>query len=409
MQRQAGMRTPVGMVLGALVASAVLLPVAAVAQEAPAARSIDRVCPPPDEVLARLDDGATDFPDVGATHGRTIVCAAQYGIVTGFADGTVRPDLPVTRGQLATLLSRWVRTAIGFRLPVPDDRAFTDTDGSVHADAITALAAVGIVGGREDGTYGPGEPLTRAQLAGTVAAAISFADVLAVDGPLPPDDSDVGFVDTEGNVFEAPIRALAGIGVVQGTGDGRYSPQATVTRGQLATFLMRSADYLDRQQRWRPTAEVAVMMVRLRAEEVVGDTPPEGPDGDEPTGDDTQDAQVGSATAVLTINAFNGTMAYALDVSGLDGPFGGTDGATLHLGVAGQQGPVVLPLVTGDALDAADAQVVTGVVLEADSAVRFADMLVAPSGFYLQIATEGRPAGAVRGQFALVTDGSSAG
>jgi hypothetical protein len=412
MRSPAGMQMPVALLVGALVASAVLVPVAAVAQDPPAARSIDRVCPPPDDVLTRED--AVDFPDVGTTHGQAIVCAAQYGIITGFADGTVRPDRPVTRGQLATLLARWVRTAIGFSLPVPGERAFSDTDGSTHADAIDALAAVGIVGGREDGTFGPGDPLTRAQLAATVAAAISFADVLAVDGPLPPDDSEVTFLDTVDSLFEAPIRALAGIGVVQGTGDGLYTPQATVTRGQLATFLMRSADYLDRQQRWRPTAEVVVVLVRLRADEVVGDTGPDGPGGDDPAEGETEDpdadaATPGSATAVLTINAFNGTMAYALDVSDLDGPFGGTDGATLHLGVAGQQGPVVLPLATGDALDDADADVLTGIVIEADSAVRFADMIVAPSELYLQIATSEQPAGAVRGQLAVVASAAGEG
>lgn len=413
MRLPAGTRTSVGLVVGALVASAVLVPMAAVAQDAPAARSIERVCPPPDEVLARLDVDATNFPDVGTTHGQAIVCAAQYGIITGFGDGTVRPDLPVTRGQLATLLARWVQTAIGFSLPVPDERAFTDTDGSTHADAIDALAAIGIVGGREDGTYGSGDPLTRAQLAGTMAAAISFADALAVDGPLPPDDSQVNFPDTVGSTFEAPISALAGIGVVQGTGDGLYTPQATVTRGQLATFLMRSADYLDRQQRWKPTAEVVVVLVRLRADEVVGDTRGDGPGGDDPAEGDTDEqdpdggvATPGPATAVLTINAFNGTMAYALDVSDLAGPFAGTDGATLHLGVAGQQGPVVLPLATGGALDDADAEVLTGIVFEADSAVRFADMIVAPSELYLQIATSDQPGGAVRGQLTVVASGS---
>lgn len=393
------------MTAGCLVVAIVAWPAVAAAQtapsapSAPSARTIDRVCPPPDEVLAATGQPAPDFPDVGTTHGEAIVCAAQYGIITGFDDGTVRPDLPVTRGQLATLLTRWVQTAIGFDLPMPDERAFTDTDGSVHADAIDALAAVGVVGGREDGTYGPGEPLTRAQLAGTVAGAISFADVLDVDGPLPPDDSEVSFLDTVDSLFEAPIRALAGIGVVQGTGDGLYRPQVTVTRGQLATFLMRSADYVDRQQRWKPTAEVVVVLVRLRADEVVEDATE-----DQATEDGT--ATPGSATAVLTINAFNGTMAYALDVSDLDGPFVGTDGATLHLGVAGQQGPVVLPLLTGDALDAADAEVVTGVVYEADSVVRFADVIAAPSQLYLQIATSEQPGGAVRGQLAVVTDGS---
>ncbi len=389
----------VALCVAATVVAAVAWPVAAVAQEAPSARGIDQVCPPPDDVLAALGDSLTDFPDVGETHGDAIVCAAQYEIVAGFADGTVRPGRSVTRGQLASLLTRWVQTAIGFSLPVPDERSFSDVGESTHADAIEALADVGILGGREDGTFGPGEPLTRGQLAATVAAAISFADVLATGGPLPPDDSEVIFTDTGDSVFDGQIRALAGIGVVQGTGGGAYSPDATVTRGQLATFLMRAADYLDRQQRWQPTADMVVMLVRLEADEVVADGTA---DADPPDEQATDPAPAGSATVVLTVNAFNGTIAYTIDIAELTGPFAGTDGATLHLGVAGESGPVVLQLASGAVLDAAEDRVATDVVRESASVVRFADMIVAPEELYVQIATEEAPAGAVRGQLRII-------
>ncbi len=376
------------------------LPMVALAQPATDARGIERVCPPPDDIV---DDDVPELPDAGETHGEAIECAAQYGVIAGFDDGTFRPGLPVTRGQVASLLTRWLQTAIGITLPVPDEPAFLDTEGTTHADAIHALADLGIVGGREDGTFGPGEPLTRGQLAQTVVRSISVADVLQIDGPLPPEDDEVEFSDVEDDtLFADAIRSLAGIGVVQGDPEGAYNPGDTVTRGQLATFLMRSADYLDRYQRWKPTAETQVVVVRLRADQVVVEADDEDPE----TGQDPSNA---SATAVLYIDAFNGTMEYILDLDGLDGPYGGADGATIHLGVAGETGPMVLQLADGDELDAAADEngVARGAVRESDSAVRFADLAALPHEAYLQIATEEHPQGAVRGQLAHVTTAGS--
>jgi hypothetical protein len=55
--------------------------------------------------------------------------------------------------------------------------------------------------------------------------------------PVAPPDA---FPDDAGSVHEASIDALAAAGVVQGTGAGRFEPNATVTRAQMATFLVRA-------------------------------------------------------------------------------------------------------------------------------------------------------------------------
>ena len=52
---------------------------------------------------------AAAFPDVapGAWYARAVAWASAQGIVQGYTDGTFRPDLPVTRAQLAVLFCRW--------------------------------------------------------------------------------------------------------------------------------------------------------------------------------------------------------------------------------------------------------------------------------------------------------------
>ena len=133
---------------------------------------------------ARLDDirrqglAQTSCPDqhgpslpvsdvAGTTHADSILAVIQAGIAAGFPDGTYRPGQPVTRGQMATFLTRT------FDLPAGDTN-FPDAEGTTHADAIAAVAAAGITGGFPDGTYRPGQPVTRGQMATFLARALEL-------------------------------------------------------------------------------------------------------------------------------------------------------------------------------------------------------------------------------------------
>ena len=84
---------------------------------------------------------------------------AEAGITTGYADGTFGPNDPVSRGQMATFLTR------ALHLPPGPEPAFADVARSAHADAIAAVAAAGIASGYTDGTFRPRAPVTRAQMA----------------------------------------------------------------------------------------------------------------------------------------------------------------------------------------------------------------------------------------------------
>jgi hypothetical protein len=372
-----------GVLAAVVLASVVALPASATEHTG---AGIAAVCPPPPDATIAVPPS---FPDRGVVHGAAIACAGAYGLVAGFPDGTFRPAVPVTRGQMATFVAGWLRAATGLALPTSDEVGFSDLEGSTHERAIRALATAGIIGGRVDGTFGPGEPLTRGQFARAMVNAISYADVFAVGGPLPPAADPAIFTDVVGTTFAAEIGALAGAGITRGNPDGTFLPNAQVTRGQLATFLMQGASYLDRHQRWRPTAVTVVQFASLSWRDV----PPTAASGTEPGG------QTGATgTAVLSVNAFNGTLAFTLDLSNVQGPYTGASGATLHLGGPGVIGPRVLTLAEATTLSAAAGGVVTGVVEEADSAIRFADLVRGAEQVYVVIATRDHPEGAVRGQ-----------
>lgn len=119
------------------------------------------------------------------------------------------------------------------------DVGFSDTGGRVHEHAVACVAWYGLALGLGDTTgdgqveYGPRLPVTRAQMA-------SFIARLAVEaGVALPDATGDAFGDDNGSVHEDAINQLASLGLVQGTGEGRYALQAPVTRDQMASFLVR--------------------------------------------------------------------------------------------------------------------------------------------------------------------------
>ena len=62
---------------------------------------------------------------------------------------------------------------------------------------------------------------------------------------LPPAPTPAGFTDTEGNTHQANIDALAAAGITLGcdTDPLRYCPDQPVTRAQMATFLHRALNH----------------------------------------------------------------------------------------------------------------------------------------------------------------------
>jgi hypothetical protein len=243
--------------LGAAVALTIgLLPGLAAAEQAQ---------PRDTSVVCDGHDGAAGSDIAGNTHEAAIRCVAGMGVAAGFEDGTYRPDRDVTRGQMATFVARFLLVAEA----VPDEvfplqgGSFTDTAGHAHEAGIELLAELGIIQGRADGSFGPGEAVNRGQMARFLSRAIDQAHSKEVDGSQPPAPTTTGFADARGNTFADDIEQLRELGIYLGDSSGRARPTAAVTRAQMASFLTRTASYLDELRRWRPTYEPIVHQVPL--------------------------------------------------------------------------------------------------------------------------------------------------
>jgi hypothetical protein len=104
------------------------------------------------------------FSDVPRNHPfyTHIETAVAHGLIGGYADGTFRPDVNVTRGQIAKIVVQ----ATGYPLKNPATPTFIDTppDHTFYQHIETA-SAHGIIGGYVGPTFRPDTPATRGQIA----------------------------------------------------------------------------------------------------------------------------------------------------------------------------------------------------------------------------------------------------
>jgi hypothetical protein len=110
---------------------------------------------------------------------------------------------------------------------------FSDVPASAwFRPAVDCAVARGLAQGMSSTVYAPGRVVTRGQMA-------SFVHRLVAKTGKAPTSAPDRFADDAGSPHEAAINALAEMGVIAGTGPGRFDPNAGVTRGQTSSLLAR--------------------------------------------------------------------------------------------------------------------------------------------------------------------------
>ncbi|MBS3941895.1 MAG: phosphodiester glycosidase family protein [Actinobacteria bacterium] len=209
----------------------------------PTSRTTAAACP-----SGRVPNGG--FDDIGGTtHAASIECLAWWGVTSGTEPGRFSPNGTVTRQQMASFLARFLDDIAdrgdGVALPGSANNPFTDVvTGTTHERAISRLAAAGVIGGTTATTYNPNGSVTRGQTASMLARALAYSRGAEI-----PAARDTFIDDNHIAAHEANIDRLAHQGVIGGTGGYNYTPDAPVTRGAMASLLMRGADLLVTEER----------------------------------------------------------------------------------------------------------------------------------------------------------------
>ena len=191
---------------------------------------------------SRLDDRYDEDEEIYVRMGTTTVWAGweetsvpsmlngddHYAYIQGYSDGTVRPNANITRAQVATIFFRLLDE------DVRDDNlttynTFPDVDEDYWANtAISTMASLGVINGRNSGLFDPDAYITRAEF----AAICARFDDSGVDGI-------TTFTDTVGHWAEDEISRAAALGWIQGYSDGTFRPNQYITRAQAVTMINR--------------------------------------------------------------------------------------------------------------------------------------------------------------------------
>ena len=117
---------------------------------------------------------------------------------------------------------------------------FSDKDEIVNKDAVSMLTILGVINGKEDGSFfDPAGNVTRAEMAKMIATVLNQgADV---DGLYV--GMNTGLTDVKGHWAESYINYCYSLGIIAGRGNGKFDPAATVTGNEAAKMLLVAAGY----------------------------------------------------------------------------------------------------------------------------------------------------------------------
>ena len=173
---------------------------------------------------------STSFTDVktNAYYADAVKWAVEKDITSGTGNNKFSPDGSCTRGQIVTFLWR----ADGSPTPKTTVNPFKDVKPSDYFyKAVLWAVENNITSGIGGGRFGPGEACTRGQAvtflwraekSPNASAASSFSDVKS------------------GSYYEKAVDWAVSKNVTSGTGNRKFSPDASCTRGQIVTFLYRA-------------------------------------------------------------------------------------------------------------------------------------------------------------------------
>lgn len=143
----------------------------------------------------------------------------------GYPGSKFMPEGQMTRAEVAQmfynlLLDKQVETTVAF-----EDVA----DNAWYADAIHALASMGILEGREGNKFDPDTPITRAEFA---TIAVRFASQKP--------EGEVFFQDVSKDAwYYSYVTQCAAFGWIEGYEDDTFRPDENIRRGEAATIVNR--------------------------------------------------------------------------------------------------------------------------------------------------------------------------
>jgi chondroitin AC lyase len=174
------------------------------------------------------------FTDIAGHWGEdSIISAAGKKLITGYPDGTFKPNSPVTRAEFTVMLVNALQLKES-----RSDLLFTDRAkiGTWAKRAVTKAVEAGIVGGYDDGSFRPEARITRAEMASMSARALE----LSLDEGGTTSFADDGVIP---EWAKGAVNVIHKLGIVSGRGDNKFVPNDTATRTEAVVMLLNMLEH----------------------------------------------------------------------------------------------------------------------------------------------------------------------
>jgi hypothetical protein len=182
----------------------------------------------------KAESDTTLFTDVPSnkSYASAVYQLAKRNLISGYKDGTFKPDAAITRGQAASIIAKLLKLDTK---NIKKDPGFTDVS-SQHSNfgAIAAVAEKGIFSGYADGRFGPNDKITRAQMASILIKAFDFHyySYSYLESPFKDIEKLASHQDS--------VYTLYRLRVTSGTSPTTYSPNHPISRAQAAVLITKT-------------------------------------------------------------------------------------------------------------------------------------------------------------------------
>ncbi|MDD3364339.1 MAG: S-layer homology domain-containing protein, partial [Syntrophomonas sp.] len=148
------------------------------------------------------------------------------GAVSGYTDGSFKPNANISRAEFVTVLVK------AFKLEAKSGKVFDDTMNSWAKDYIATATAYGIASGYNDQVFGADDPITREQMVVMVIKAAQFT----------PASAEIAFADSDSISAWARESMATAInkGIIKGFPDNTIRPGDNASRAEAITVIANS-------------------------------------------------------------------------------------------------------------------------------------------------------------------------
>ena len=146
------------------------------------------------------------------------------GAISGYADGSFKPDTNISRAEFAVVLVK------AFNLEAAGGKVFIDTAGHWAQDYIATVQALSVVNGYNNDYFGPNDLITREQMAVMIVAAAKL-EALSPATTF-SDDNEISAWAKSG------INTAVANQIISGYPDNTFKPQGSATRAEAVTAIV---------------------------------------------------------------------------------------------------------------------------------------------------------------------------